>query len=170
MPISKSNCKKPRRWVTSRSLRKSAKKGHCQTFTKRPHVEPIQALTKGWVARMCHNEHIRSSNYLPEEIRLNVELFIQAMMEDGALLPRGLRKAVPTEYAFSHGEFKALVRHLMPGVDVPVNKLMELHKALEVYLHLQFVEGAVIAKQQGDSTLQPKHITLVRLKYFPPRD
>jgi spore coat protein CotF len=26
------------------------------------------------------------------------------------------------------------------------------------------------AKQQGDATLQPKHITLVRLKYFPPRD
>ena len=64
----------------------------------------------------------------------------------------------------------ALVQHLMPGRDVPPLTMMMVHKALEGYLHQQIVQGAVLAKQQGDATLQPKHITLVRLKYFPPRD
>ena len=116
MPISKSKCKKPRRWIVQRTLR-SRSKGRCQTFSKRHQVEPIRAITQGWVSRMCHNELIRSSSLLSEELRSHASGFIQLMLEGAnsieaiqAKLPKGLKGYIKTEYALSSSEFMTLVR------------------------------------------------------------
>ena len=173
MPISKSKCKKPRRWIIQRTLR-SRSKGRCQTFTKRHQEEPIRAITQGWVSRMCHNELIRSSSLLSEELRSHASGFIQLMLEEPnsieairAKLPKGLKGDTKTEYALSSSEFMSLVHLLRPDV-VDENKLNVLHKGMEKYLHQLIKNGAVIAKRDGSRTLQPRHIIPVRLSYFPP--
>ena len=173
MPITKSKCKKPRRWIVQRTLR-SRSKGRCQTFTKRHQEEPIRAITQGWVSRMCHNELIRSSSLLSEELRYHASGFIVLMLEEPnsieairAKLPKGLKGDTKTEYALSSSEFMALVHLLRPDV-VDENKLNVLHKGMEKYLHQLISKGAVIAKREGSRTLQPRHIIPVRLSYFPP--
>ena len=174
MPITKSKCKKPRRWIIQRTLR-SRSKGRCQTFTKRHQEEPIRAITQGWVSRMCHNELIRSSSLLSEELRYHASGFIQLMLEEPnsieairAKLPKGLKGDTKSEYALSSSEFMALAILLRPELELDENILNVLHKGMEKYLHQLISKGAVIAKREGSRTLQPKHIIPVRLSYFPP--
>jgi len=174
MPIVKSKCKKPRRWITQRSLRSSRPKSRCQTFSKRKQDEPIRAITKGWVSRMAHNENIRSSGLLSEEVRYKAIGFIRMMLtppntigDIRAKIPRGLKGGISTEYALSEVEFMNLVIITIPEADVDDDILNLLHKSMESYLYQLFSKGAMLAKTQGDKSLQPKHITQIHYQYFP---
>jgi hypothetical protein len=137
---------------------------------------------------MCHNELIRCSSLLSEELRAHASGFISLMLFDRnsideirAKIPNQLKGDTKTEYALSSSEFKALVISLhgdengegvliyRPYVELDEHVLHVLHKAMEKYLYLLISKGAVIAKREG-RTLQPKHILQVRMIIFPPEE
>ena len=174
MPITKSKCKKPRRWVIQRTLRSSRAKGHCQTFTKKHQMEAIRAITMPWVARICHHEHIRMNALVPEEIRGCLIRFINVMLEEPYSMadlqykiPRGLKLAIKTEYALSQYEFNRIVAELKPNAVLDDRVLSFLHKTAECFLYQLIHKGAMLAKQQGSSVLEIRHVNAIRLQYFP---
>jgi hypothetical protein len=137
-------------------------------------MEAIRAITMPWVARICHHEHIRMNALVPEEIRGCLIRFINVMLEEPYSMadlqykiPRGLKSAIKTEYALSQYEFNRIVAELKPNAVLDDRVLSFLHKTAECFLYQLIHKGAMLAKQQGSSVLEIRHVNAIRLQYFP---